>query len=100
MAHDTGLDARTDRSEHALVFLALVVLTGLELTVAKVPGVGHRALVSALVVLAVSKAALIGLFFMHLKYETRSLKLTVLLPLLAPALYAVALIADATWRLL
>lgn len=91
---------RTNRREIVVVFLVLAALTVLELSLVRVPGIGRRPLVTALIVLALGKASLIGLFFMHLKYETPILRLTVLVPLLAPGVYAAALIADATWRLL
>jgi len=100
MAVETGAGARTNRREYLFVFLALAGLTALELTVIRLPGIGRSSMIAALVVLAISKATLIGLFFMHLRYETRILKLTVLIPLLAPPGYALALIADATWRLM
>ena len=35
---------------------------------------------------------------MHLRYETRILKLTVLGPLVAPAVYGLLLMLDAAWR--
>ncbi len=36
---------------------------------------------------------------MHLKHETRVLKLTVALPLAAPTIYAIVLMTEAAWRL-
>jgi len=92
--------ARHGGREAAVIFVALVVLTGLELGVSRAPGVGRGPVVAALVGLAVTKASLIALFFMHLRYETRILRLTVFGPLAAPAVYALALMADAAWRLL
>jgi len=86
--------------EVVAVFAGLLVLTALELGVIRAPGVARAAVVAALVGLAVAKAALIALFFMHLRYETRILKFTVLGPLAAPAVYALVLMADAAWRLL
>jgi cytochrome c oxidase subunit 4 len=91
---------RRPRREYWSVFASLVVLTALELGVIRMPGVGRWPTIVALLGLAVSKAALIVLFFMHLKDETRVLRLTVLGPLAAPAVYALALMADSTWRLL
>jgi len=91
--------ARTRRGEPAVVFAGLVVLTALEIGVVRLPGIGHRATVAALVGLAAAKAALIGLSFMHLRHETRFLRGTVFLPLLAPVVYALALMADAAWRM-
>jgi caa(3)-type oxidase subunit IV len=64
-----------------------------------VPGIGKAALVGGLVLLAVAKAALVLLFFMHLGNERRALKLSVLLPFLLPAVYALVLVGDALWRL-
>ena len=81
------------------VFLVLVMLTGAEIGVVYAPGIARSALVSALVLLAVGKAALVLLSFMHLGRESRGLKLTVLAPLALPAVYALVLIADAAWRM-
>ena len=53
----------------------------------------------ALVSMALTKAAFVGLFYMHLKQETKFLKLTVALPLAAPTIYALVLISEAAWRL-
>lgn len=88
------------RRQYVVVFVALGVLTLLELGVLRMPGIGRGAAVVALIGLAIAKAALIGFFFMHLKDETRILKLTVFGPLAAPALYALVLMADAAWRFL
>jgi caa(3)-type oxidase subunit IV len=87
------------RKGYLNVFLALVLLTAAELGLVHVPGIAHNGLVAGLVLLAVAKAALVLLFFMHLAGETRALKLTVILPFLLPAIYAVALVGDAIWRL-
>jgi caa(3)-type oxidase subunit IV len=51
-----------------------------------------------LIGLAVTKAACVGLYYMHLKHETRALRLTVALPLAAPPFYALVLIGEAAWR--
>ena len=103
-AHSTGgLPAAAEHHggrEVVAVFAGLLVLTALELGVIRATGVGRAPVVAALVGLAVAKASLIALFFMHLRYETRILKLTVFGPLAAPAVYALALMADAAWRLL
>ena len=91
----------TSRKPYWMVFAALAVLTILEIIVAT-PSVGipKKPMVVALITMALSKAALVGLFFMHLKSERRALKLTVALPFFFPALYAVILIAEAGWRLI
>ena len=81
------------------VFAVLVALTAAELGLVYVPGIAHGALIAGLVLLALAKAALVLLFFMHLGGETRALKLTVILPFLLPAALAIVLMGDAIWRL-
>lgn len=85
--------------EYFVIFLVLFVLTVLEVGVAKIPGLSKKVMGLALVGLAVSKAACVGLYYMHLKHETKVLKLTVALPFAAPAIYALVLIGEAAWRI-
>ena len=89
---------KINRKEYWVVFAVLAVLTLLEVGVAHVPGIAKGLLVSALVMLAAAKAAFVMLFYMHLKHETKVLKLTVMGPFALPALYACVLIAEAGWR--
>jgi Prokaryotic Cytochrome C oxidase subunit IV len=86
------------RGEILATLAALVVATGLELALARAPGVPHAGMITGLVALAFSKAALIALVFMRLRRETRALRLTVFGPLAAPFVYALVLMADAAWR--
>lgn len=88
-----------NRKEYMYVFLALFVLTVLEVAVAQVPGLSRTLVGVALVGLAVTKAATVGLYYMHLKHETRIMRLTVAIPMATPALYALVLIAEGAWRL-
>jgi cytochrome c oxidase subunit IV len=80
------------------VFVLLGVLTLVELGVVRTSGIPKTAVVVALVAIALSKAALIALFYMHLRFETGVLRLTVLVPLVAPAVYGIILIAEAGAR--
>ena len=88
------------RGQYVVVFVVLGVLTLVELGVVRTPGIARRAAIPGLVALAIAKAALIALFYMHLRFETPILRRTVLVPLLAPAGYGLVLMADAAWRLL
>lgn len=90
---------QVNRKQYWVIWLYLLVLTLAEVGVANVPGVGKGLVVSALLLLALVKAALVGLFYMHLVHETNILKWTVALPMASPVLYAVVLIAEAGWRL-
>jgi cytochrome c oxidase subunit 4 len=91
--HDAG-----GRSQYVVVFLVLGALTLVELGLARTSGLSRPPVIVGLVAIAIAKAALIALFYMHLRFETRILKLTVLGPLLAPAAYGVILIAEASVR--
>ena len=86
------------RKQYMMVFIALIVLTALELGIVYLD-IGRFALISGLVALALAKAAAVAMYFMHLKEEARWLKLTVGVPLLVfPPLYAFVLIAEAVVR--
>jgi cytochrome c oxidase subunit 4 len=89
--------AHVNRKQYWVIFGLLAVFTALEVGVVYT-GIAKAPMILALISLAVTKAALVGLFFMHLKYETKPLKLTVFLPMGAPAIYAMVLMADAMWR--
>lgn len=92
--------AHVNRKEYWVIFGALFVLTVLEVGVTYIPGLAKTLLAVALIGMAISKATLVGLFYMHLKHETRALKLTVLIPMSLPAVYALILIGEAAWRLI
>lgn len=84
--------------EYLVIFVILAVLTLLEVVLAQM-GISKRLLAVALVGLALTKAAIVALYYMHLKSETKVLKLTVALPLAAPTIYALVLMTEAAWRL-
>ena len=62
------------------VFLALAVLTGVELGVAFLPW-SKTTLILLLLLLAVWKAVMVALYFMHLRYETNRLRILAISPL-------------------
>ncbi len=92
--------SRHARGDYLAAFLVLAVLTLVELGVARAVGIAKAPRIGALVLLAISKAGLIALVFMHLRHETRVLRWTALGPLLAPAVYGLVLMSDAAWRFL
>jgi cytochrome c oxidase subunit IV len=94
-----GHDHHVNRKQYWVIFVYLLVLTVLEVGLVYVPGIPKGLMVLGLILLALAKATLVGLFYMHLKHETKVLKLTVAIPMASPALYAVVLIAEAAWRL-
>lgn len=100
--HATGAGvhppAARARAPYLGAFGVLVALTLVEIGVVLSGGIRVGAAAVALVGIATAKAILIALFYMHLRYETRVLKVTVLGPLVAPAVYGLLLILDAAWR--
>jgi cytochrome c oxidase subunit 4 len=85
------------KKEYIVIFFVLTVLTGIEVALKYIP-MPRGVLIGALIVLALTKATIVALFYMHLKSETRSLKLVVGIPLMFPALYAVVLIIESIAR--
>jgi caa(3)-type oxidase subunit IV len=91
--------APANRKQYWLIWGYLLVLTVAEVGVASISSVSKGWVVSGLVSLAVGKAALVGLFYMHLVHETSVLRWAVAVPMASPVLYALVLIAEAGWRL-
>lgn len=86
------------RIDVVVALLALLMATGLELALARAAGPPRGAVILGLLGFAAGKATVIALVFMGLARERSALRLTVFLPMLAPAAYAVVLMADAAWR--
>lgn len=93
------MHAHPTRKKYLFIFGWLAALTALEVGIVYVP-MSKFSLVSGLIGLAVAKAGLVALYFMHLRYETKAMRRTAMLPFLAPVLYAFVLIAEGTWRML
>lgn len=63
------------------IWIYLAVLTGVELTVALLHFLPRQMLIGALIFLAIWKALLVALYFMHLRFEPKRLVIMVLAPL-------------------
>ncbi len=84
------------KKEYIIIMFVLAILTVAEVGIAKyTTGMTKN---GGLVVRALAKALLVALFYMHLKSETRSLKLVIGVPLVFPFLYAVVLMAESVAR--
>jgi len=92
--------AHVDRKEAMIIFFILFVLTVLEVGVVYIPGISAVMLVGTLVVMAVVKAGIVGMYYMHLKHDTEMLQWSVIIPMLIPAVYAFVLVATAATRLI
>lgn len=89
--------AISQRKRSAITFAVLLALTALEVAVSQIGG-HRRAVVAALIALAFAQGMVQIVYFMHLRWESRALRLYVLLPLAFPVVYALVLIADGIWR--
>lgn len=82
--------------EYIIVFVALSVLTALELAIPDLKVAYHLKAIG-LVGLAVGKAFIVAYFYMHLKEEKGWLKFIAALPILA-AFFAIVLILESMYR--
>jgi len=80
---------------YMMVFFGLAILTVAEVLVAFVSGMPKRVLIIALVLLAVWKALLVALYYMHLKFEPRKLWLLVVSPLPLAAVLVLTVLLEA-----
>lgn len=78
------------------VFVALAVMTGLELVVAFLPW-HKRVIIGLLVFLAVWKALLVALYYMHLRFEPKRIRWMVVAPLPLAVILVVTVITEFFW---
>ena len=86
-------------TKYVTVAVVLAVITAVEITLA----LGHflpQPLTTVLLIgLTLSKAALVMLFYMHLKYDTRWYSLVLVFPLfMVMVLFIIVLVAAANWN--
>lgn len=96
MADPAAPGARTEprpQPRYMTVFLALAVLTAIELGVAFL-GFSDTITILLLLFLAIWKAGMVALFYMHLRYEPRSLYLLVLTPLPLALILVLAVLTE------
>ncbi|MBI3820887.1 MAG: cytochrome C oxidase subunit IV family protein [Planctomycetes bacterium] len=102
-----------DRKTYIKIFLTLTILTAIEVAIPFIDrkyggkfGAREAGLFltftprwssSMLFMLSIVKAGLVGLYFMHLKYETKWLKFIAMLPAIA-GFYAVMMCGEAFYR--
>ena len=82
--------------KYLLIFVYLAVLTAAELGVAFLPW-PKKVLILCLLVLAVWKALMVALFYMHLKFEPTRLRLLVISPLPLAVILIAAVITEFVW---
>jgi len=77
------------------IFWALTLLTALEIGAVYLP-LGKLAIGFLLVAMAITKAALVALYFMHLKFERSTLGIIALTPMILCAFLIFMLLPDLT----
>jgi len=78
------------------VFIGLAVLTAIELMVAFLPW-SKRMIIVLLIFLAVWKALMVALYFMHLRYESNRLRILAIAPLPLAVIMVTAVITEYVW---
>src|SRR5256714_6525811 len=81
---------------YILIFVFLAALTAVELSVAFLPWPKHL-LIVILIGLAFWKAALVGLYYMHLRFEPSRLRILAIAPLPLFAVLVLAVITEYIW---
>lgn len=91
----THSEAGHEEPKYGMVWLALLILTLVELWVSQsaMPKIG---IIISLCALALVKAGMVAAYFMHLKFEKYALILVVLSPLVLSAILYFGLMPDST----
>lgn len=87
-----------DEPNYMAIFYWLFGLTVAELAVAYM-GLPKMLMIAALVGLAMAKATLVAMYFMHLKFERRTLGLIALTPPILLVMFILVTFPDTAWRL-
>jgi cytochrome c oxidase subunit 4 len=101
MSHPESAPPASETPAHAhpryvLIWFFLAALTAVELSVAFLPWPKHI-IVLILVGMAFWKAALVGLYYMHLRFEPNRLRILAIAPLPLFAVLVLAVITEYIW---
>ncbi len=99
--HYSDEHAASLRPNYMGVFWWLLILTILEMFAGSIsvsPAYPQAAKAFLLVAMALGKAALVAMYFMHLKFETRILGAIAVTPLVLCVFLLFMLMPDLTWR--
>jgi caa(3)-type oxidase subunit IV len=93
-AAESHVPHASHRRDYIRIFWVLLVLTIIEVALSSAK-IDKRIISAFMIALALTKASFVGLYYMHLKYEKRSLLWLAFLPLPLAGSYAVFLLLDA-----
>ncbi len=88
--------ASENHPNYIMVWLGLAVLTAVEIGVAFLPW-SRTVVIILLVFLALWKALMVALYFMHLKYEKSPLRILAVAPLPLAVILVLAVITEFRW---
>jgi len=87
-------------TKYVTVAVVLAVITAIEIGLALLKPLPPELTTALLIGLTLSKAMLVMLFYMHLKYDTRWYSLALVFPLfMVTVLFIIVLIAAANWNI-
>jgi cytochrome c oxidase subunit IV len=89
-------EVKHSHPNYIAIFVALAVLTAIELGVAFLPW-SKTTLILLLIGLAVWKALLVALYFMHLRFEPNRLRILAIAPLPLAVILVAAVITEYFW---
>jgi cytochrome c oxidase subunit IV len=96
-AHQESHGGATPHVSHKKLYLTifvwLTVLTAVEVGIVFTP-LSRFVMITILCALAIVKAALVAMYFMHLKFERKTLALVVMVPLLLAGILILGLMPD------
>jgi cytochrome c oxidase subunit 4 len=95
-----GMMADADHAEpnYIAIWIYLALLTVLELGVAYAP-IPKAAMIGGLIGLAFTKAVLVAMYFMHLRFERRTLAIIACIPILLITFLTIMLLPDISTRI-
>ena len=91
------MESAHKRPNYILIWVYLAVLTAAELGLAFELPISRNWKLILLLFLAVWKAALVGMFFMHLKFERWNLRIMALIPLPLAMIFILAGMSEHIW---
>jgi cytochrome c oxidase subunit 4 len=92
------MDLAHEEPNYMLIFYWLAALTAIEVGVTYA-GLPKVLMIALLVGLAMAKATMVAMYFMHLKFERSTLGLIALTPPLLLVMFVCITYPDAAWRL-
>ena len=90
------MEDNNNHPNYVLVWVALAVLTAVEVGITFLSW-SKTTLIIVLVGLAVWKAVLVAMYFMHLKYEKRPLRILAVAPIPLAFILVLAVITEFRW---